>query len=358
MELYAHCRGAFLLSQQVPENERVTDESAESGTRIHKADEESDLTLLSDVSEQEMLIRIREKEEEIYKKWVSDYDLDGYEIQIVRERRLWLLNDAASAKLDMYAIAATERAIKIALIIDVKSGRKATTPSPKNLQLRTQLVALTDNEMLDVVRVAIVQPMVKAQSVCDYTAKDIEAARAEIIRLVTLIDRPDAVRTPGYWCERCPARHICPEVKHHMTAMSELRGLRWDVMAPEQKLIWWQKGKVVKKIIEQIEQNVKADLTNDPAAIPGLEKRPAFEVREITDTIGVYDALLYLYGVSQIGLNKWFNESTRLSIGAVEDFICEKSGRTKEEAKAWVERYLSQFITKVPREGRIVAKEI
>jgi hypothetical protein len=217
MELYSKCHGAFMLSQQVPENEIVRIDGGEEGTRIHAANEASDLTLLEDVSEQDMLKRIREKEAEIYEKWTKDKGIDDA-LDIHREQRLWIDTDAASAQLDFYVISPSKRA---ALVIDAKSGRRGATPAPRNLQLRTQLVALNQQYPLNECRVAIVQPMVKDQPACDYDRDNILIASFDIAYLIDRIERTDAERTPGSWCERCPARHICPEARKRAQAITE-----------------------------------------------------------------------------------------------------------------------------------------
>jgi hypothetical protein len=116
----------------------------------------------------------------------------------------------------------------------------------------------------------------------------------------------------------------------------------------------WDACKVAESIIKQIKENVKSDLSRDPKSIPGLEKRPSFEVREVTDAIGVYGALVNEGDPAEF--NRVFNSAVRLSVEQIEEWVRTHYGlETEAEAKAWVERYLGQFITKVPRDGRILS---
>lgn len=359
MERYFHCNRSYLLEKQVPENERFTNEAAEAGDRIHFANETSDLSVLDSMTEQDLVERIREREEMIFNQWVDDHQIRDAEIR--REERVWLLSNgirACSAKLDFYAISPAKR---MALIIDAKSGRKSVAPPVKNLQLRTAGVILAANYFLVGARVAIVQPLAKAQPSCDYSPDDIYnrgGAWDQLNEILRKVKDPDAKAVTGDWCTNCTAKHICEAAQEVVQSLAKLSGLKWATLAPAQKLDLWDRAKLAKKIVESIEQNIKAELTANPTAIPGLTKRPDSQVREITDAIGTYMVLQETFPeLKPEELNVEFNKLASVSIGGLETLVRERRGGTRNEAIALVNKALVKQITWTPKSGSVVREK-
>ena len=134
IERYVNCAGSWLLEQKVPESERFSTKDAERGTRLHRANEEGNVEGL-ELSEADLIVRTREIEQRIFNQWCEDHQVTDAEI--IRERRWWLRKgdrDLCSAKLDFVALSEAKR---LALCLDLKSGRKEVTPPVRNQQLRT-----------------------------------------------------------------------------------------------------------------------------------------------------------------------------------------------------------------------------
>lgn len=348
IERYWNCRGSWLLESQVPESERFTTEDAERGTLLHRANETGDVSDL-ELSEQDLIVRTREIEERIYNQWCEEFGITDAEI--FRERRWWLHSDGedmCSAKLDFTAISKDKKHL---LILDLKSGRKAVTPAPRNWQLRTGvvIVAAGHGPLLGA-RVGIVAPLQRKQPSADYNPQHIADSAYALVKLLSEIESPTAPRTPGMHCEFCPARAICPEAKAKMLEVSALEGLRWSLQTPEQKVKLWDAWKLAQLIGKQIEENVKADVAANPEAFKEwLVKKPNTFVREITNLDGVYAKLEKEIQFSP----ETFTAMCSMSVGDLVKFVRLTTGKTEKAANLWINTLLAECIEKKERHGSI-----
>lgn len=352
IELYYNCKGAFLLSKQVPEEERLKTEAAEIGTRIHEANEHSDATLLESYEERDILDMIRQREQEIYHRWCQEFDITDAEI--IREKRLWLTESGVkrcSGKLDLLAISPTKR---VCLILDSKSGRKAVAAAPRNWQLKTQAVLVAANYAVVRARVGIVQPLAKVQPLCEYEPDHLygdAGAWDQLRALLAEINKPDAPRTPGEHCSRCDAKHICPEARGVITSLASLKGLVWAAIAPEKKLELWKQAKVAEALLGQIFSNVKSDVRY--GRIPGLTLSSEQFPRVLTSVISTFQVLSA--EMNDPEFQKRFDEDlASVSVGAIEEYVREKRGGTKKATTTWVNEKLKDHIKTTRREGHVM----
>lgn len=352
MELYFNCAGAWQLGQKVPEEERITNVDMERGTRLHKADEEGSVEDL-DLSEQDIVVRARQIEEQFYNAWIEQHEITDAEI--VREHRWWLIDsnghDLCSAKLDLVAHSVKRSA---ALVLDFKSGRKPVTPPVHNWQLRTGVVILAHHYAVTSSTVGIVAPHMKSQPMAFYDAPAIQASVDRLLQRLREIEDPDAPRTAGYWCDKCPARHICPEARAQANKVVALDGLKWRSLTSARKLELYQLCEAALPIIDAIRENVKAELVANPNAIPGLRVTKPTHPRSISDAIGMYLILRKEFPDAPLEvLNNAFNAAVKIKVGEIEKFHRAIHGSSKTEAEAWLNQAAGPLVSKTERKGHV-----
>lgn len=356
LERYFACPGSYQLSKLVKPEEIPTSKDAAAGTRIHDARAAGDVSDL-EMDEADLVKQMAETEQVIYAQWLDDYNIHDAEIH--QEERVWLWEGnkrLVSARIDLFALSKSRR---MALILDRKSGRKGVTPPARNWQLKGSLVILAANHSLVAGRVAIVQPFAKRQNPCDYSTDDIygdKGAWDQLIDLLKKLEDPNAPRVVGTHCEHCPAKHICPEARNVLNEIAALKGLQWSTLAPDQKLKLWQSCKVVEKLLEQILPNIKHDVRN--GLIPGLTLTKDQFPRVITSPISTYGTLATEFVPAHDDkaaqeFQRWFDESAEISVGAIEEYVRQKKGLTKDGAKSWVNEKLKAHITTTKREGYV-----
>ena len=340
-----------MLGQKVPEEERFANADAERGTLLHRADEEGTTEGL-ELSDADFLVQARKIEEGMYNQWIEDHGIT--EPEIIREQRFWLndgTRDLCSAKLDLLVVAQSQGH---GLIIDLKSGRKAVTPPVRNWQLRTAVAIVSTVYGLSNIRVGIAAPYMTRQPLADYDPAAIFASVAQLDQLIEEIENPDARRTAGAWCNHCPARHICPEAQAYLNKVVALDGLRWRNLPAERKFELYQLCEAATAMIAAIRENIKAELKQNAASIPGLTLSKPTHPRAIHNAIDVYLTLQKEFPDVEINsLNDAFNRSVKVKISELETFYREVHGCTKADAAAWLNRVCAPIITTSTREGHV-----
>lgn len=357
IERYFACNRSYLLERQVPDTERFENEDALSGQRIHIANQTGDLSELESMKEEDLVRLIRQKEEQIFNQWCSDYEIT--DATLTREERVWLMSKGvlrASAQIDFYAFSEAKQRV---LVIDAKSGRKVVTPPVRNQQLRTAVVILAAKYSIGGARVAIVQPLAKHQPQADYSADQINVAWDHLEKLLDAIHNPEAKAVPGTHCEWCEAKHICPEAKSRMLQVSALEGLKWALLPPAEKVRLWDAWKLAKVIGEQIEENIKAELRTNATALPGLTLTKDLQPRVVTDAVGVYGVLQeHFPELKPEELTAEFNKMIEFSLGALQTFYREKRGGTLKQAIAWVDSACKEFLARSTKSGFVKRTDV
>lgn len=356
------CAGSFLAEQEAEtEVIQLPDGSAdaERGALIHKANETSDVSEL-DEDDVELVERVRSIEEAITADWATSTGDTLADIEIVREKRLWV-GSQFSAQLDFLAL---NHKWKSALVIDLKSGRKKVAPPVRNHQLRACAVAVFVNYEYSPIRTAIVQPIVEAQSACDYNNAHLNAARDRIVERLEYIKQPNLPRTSGSHCEYCRALPYCNEARKNMSIVIRGVNQRWDVASPVEKLAWFKAAKIAEKCASTIIDLCRAELKANPAAIPGLVKAPDQKPRRVTDVVGLAKLMIGTVldenadGAVQLAALFDFMDRCKVPISQVVDFYREKmpSG-SKKEAEKFLANYAGDFIAEGFRSGALSIEE-
>lgn len=345
--LYANCPGAFHLIRNADEE---SNSDLERGRRVHEAIEEGDVSDLG-LSEQDLVIRIRQREEEIYTAWCDE--MGGIkDAEIIRERRFWGVLGGVRFSGQIDTVFMSHRA-KCCCILDAKSGRKAVPESPRNWQLRAQAVLVGINHQMSHARVGIIQPLAKAQPLTDYSANDlyrIDGAMDQTEALLKKITDPEAPRTPGVWCANCAARGICPEAAGYQNSIVALEGFKWSALAPDRKRELWEKAAIATKIIKQIQTAIKKDVA--AGLIPGLTISEPTHPREITSTTKLFELLNEL--IPNPAFRARFDEMSSVTLGALESYVAEQMSLSKVEAQAWINDKLREVITTTEKAGHVI----
>jgi hypothetical protein len=362
MERYFACAGCRGLEKLVeaqavrpPEKETA---AAAHGTLLHDANESGDTSELS-FGDEEQLVRIRQSEEAYTRQWCLDHNIDFNTITVIREKRLFITypnGRTCSAKLDTLVLADGGHM----LVIDAKSGRKGATPPIRNQQLRTCVAVAAPAYKIKTARVAIANLWGRMDPPCDYDESDIAQIHTLLADRLDYIEQPDLPTTAGPHCDFCSAKAICPSQREQMQVAISNRTLRWDLVSPEQKKPLFLAAKMAIAAGNAILDQLKADLKNDPAAAPGLLKRPDGDTRKITNTVEAWKAIkLAYYGpvddpdLEDLKVLTEFLSACSISLADFTTFYRDKTGASKKEEEIFIATKCENFISRNPRSGSV-----
>lgn len=280
MERYKLCPGSYMAERGLPE---TTSDDAEAGNRIHAALAGETVTPPLTDDEERTMEACRKQDGKLTTEVVPAWDI------VNRERRYWSGKDwSGKPDLVVVDVMASE-----GLVIDYKTGRGEVASADGNMQLRALAVLVADEHKLDLVTVAIVQPIAGPPSVCRYSAGDLKVARKEVLGIIDAIHKPDAPRIPSpKACQYCKAKGTerCPESIAVVEAlpMEVSRDGREIVLTPERLAELLEKLPMVEKVIEAIRGKARRMLEAGET-VPGWTLKPGAERETITDPTTVYN---------------------------------------------------------------------
>jgi len=269
---YVNCVGSRnKVASYPPEMLCKVNEYGDEGTRIHgeiesyDGDEDADYTVK----------RAIELKDEIREQTILKHVEHVDELEVIKEQRLWLRNDALeqffSGMMDHVEI---HKASKTGLIIDYKTLYGDHGKAWENLQLEPYAVLLAEEYDLETVYVALVQPNLsldKQKTICVYNKEQIAESRVNIIQEIEDTKKPDAPLAAGKWCDYCPANIECETCQTQ--TMDVVKSAEY-YMQQIPSADMWQKIQTAKKIIKDMETQFKARalgmMIEDPKAIEGL----------------------------------------------------------------------------------------
>lgn len=216
MDRYKHCHGSFNAEQRYSQEEESEFLVRDQGDEVHEVLETDSIDKLDDGE----IKRIAAGVKKLEKKAIEDFAMNlgltrkefDSEVQVIREERFWILdkdgNQIFSAKPDLVMIHADS-----ALVVDYKTGYLPVTPAIRNMQIRTQCLAVWKNHpTLRHIRGAVAAYRLTGSLVqVDYELGDLFAAMRELTHILWRTRDPDAERVPGDWCRYCPAKANCPQ---------------------------------------------------------------------------------------------------------------------------------------------------
>ena len=345
---YAACPGSYLLSLglenlQTPEMKAM----AEAGDRIHLWLEAPDFITLEDPAELEIAEACAAQRELLIAKIFGE---NAPHVKKIKEDRHWITQGKKrvfSAKADDISIYGDT-----GLIIDFKSGRGDTEESPKNLQLRSQMVTvfLNHGQNLRKIYVAIVQPLISRDPlVCCYEGDDIVSATQELSLLLIAINNPDAPRVAGDQCKFCPAKFKCPESKAYLEIIAKTSPTDVQVVHPEHLAELLNICAACDPIIKAIRARAKLLLKENAACIPGWTLGKPASVRSISDPFAVFKVLSDAKP-PLITREQFLTDCVSVGVGDLEKAVAKHNGLKPAQAKETVNSVCADFIEVKPKE--------
>jgi len=208
---------------------------------------------------------------------------------IGREQRLWVHDGFDPIISGQYDVAYGKNSGKSVLMLDGKTLYGEQDPAEYNDQLR-ELVALFyyNNPQTEKITVGILAPKLRERcTLAVYDRYEMELAYRLMRLSLAEAAQPNAVRTPGNYCTRCPAKLNCEEVKQ---LIGRTYNLAKRIEQGEFQLPLGEKGaaildniKTVKSTLKAVEERYKVLLETEPEAIPGWRLKDGKKVRIIPE---------------------------------------------------------------------------
>jgi Protein of unknown function (DUF2800) len=282
-----HCVGSENLIRELRAHNLLAEipdgPDAESGTLVHKAWAGEEVTLNG--NQTLTLEDLQRLEQMVLVDWAGDESVS----LIGREQRLWVHDGFDPIISGQYDVAYGKTSGKSVLILDGKTLYGEQDPAEYNDQLR-ELVALFyyNNPQTEKITVGILAPKLRERcTLAVYDRFEMELAYRLMRLSLAEAAQPNAVRTPGNYCTRCPAKLNCEEAKQ---LVGRIYSLAKRIEQGEYQIPLGEKGaaileniKTARGILKALEEQYKAILGQDPEAIPGWRLKDGKKVREILD---------------------------------------------------------------------------
>ena len=307
------------------------DPDAVSGTLIHRAwCGEPNVAL--DARQSDTLASLQRLERLVVTDWAGKDEF----VLLGREQRLWLHDRLEPVHSGQYDVAYGTLSTKRILIIDGKTGFRRVEPAHTNDQLR-ELVGLARANFwgCQEFSVAILQPFFERSGTTIAVFDEAEAELCLRQLRFTIADcaDPDAPRTPGLWCDHCPASSVCQEAR---SAASRTYELGKRIEAGELELPIGTGAtrlldaiQTARSLLELIWKRYKALLAADPQAAPGWYLKDGKKGRVITDTLGAEGIALDFMSRED------FLEATTVSITTLKELCAKASGLKGKALDEW-----------------------
>ena len=338
------CPGSRNLIMSLPRvEEEPPDETAERGTRLHKAWETDDPSELDDEDSDIYKAGLDYKAKAVA-QWCADNGITDYR-EGPKETRLWLhdsetMKPLSSGMMDWHFIAARHL-----LVGDFKSLYCPTlTPSHRNLQIRKLVVlAFMEYDDVEMVRGVLVKPIAKWQRIdaVDYCQKDIEFSRQQIMQSLWESYQPDAQRRPGAHCNYCPAKAFCAECSSYALLPSAMVGNALDMverLTPADLVTIWERSTVIGKILDAVKTRLKG-FSDEQLALLGIGRTPGRRLDPIIKTKEAVDFFL------SEGINReelW--SALKLSKTELQKAIMRDQGWPADKTRGYLKQMLVPFI--------------
>lgn len=345
MQRIAHCAGFLQAIKDLPPSKSTHD--SEIGELIHLYAEVNGGIEIESGAEwvAEKVIEMRE---------ALSLQVFGERVPKIRkEERYWLTKSGARVFSGRADDVRYHKETGTILITDFKGLMGLHDPADANWQLLALAVCVheafnssfTVNEIL----VALIQPMRSTELVAPvrYGIDELAGARSEVLRLLRRAQLPDAPRTPGHHCKFCPALGNCMEgqsvqfiiaAKMELTTTDDIAG-KVALMDGAQLAIIKDRLPEIAAAMKAVNDEIKARLKKDPAAVPGYKLKAGNNVREIIDVNKTVPAMRNYASLEDI------LRICKLPLGKLTDLVvpllAAKLGITKKEAGEKIDKFLA-----------------
>lgn len=268
--------------------ERPEDEWTQSGSRVHDAlaADDGDESAMDGLDESEADFAERAKAE--VARLLEQFGFGQTAQVIIKDRtRLWLhddtLNAVASGQPDLVIIENGRF-----LLVDYKSGWGGATETRSNPQLLGYAVLVAEPYPVTGGHIAVIARARKLQ-VAEVTRDDLANWRAAILSAIALSKTPGAPRFAGHaQCAYCPARPLCPEA---WAKVIETLSFTPETLLDGRDRDRFLLAKHASKTIAAYLALLKAKITENPDAVPGLRKKADAPTFSISDGAAAWQQL-------------------------------------------------------------------
>lgn len=356
----AHCPGRWqLLESMRPQISAAmfeSDEGAERGTRIHKARETLNPTLLKDAGEVAAYNNGIKLERAAVSNWTREFSPNSNDVtEGERELRLWMYDAQGqpilSGKMDVHYILPGRLYLQ-----DWKSGGCVNLePAKRNWQMKICAVLARHYYGATHVRVGL-NKMEYGTGVVDehdYDEQGLAVAEWEIMRKLDEMKEPDAPRYAGKWCTYCPCRGgQCPEaaattmvpmVVAGVATLTDKDRIRELVsrLSVEQMQYVYSKRKTIEHIMDAVGDSLR-DRTPSELSRVGFKLTPGKKTRKVSNSATEAAIGKLAAALSLTDEEAW--KCLNLDLGACEEAAQKVKGLSEANAKRTVEGLLGELI--------------
>jgi len=336
---YRECPGAYYMQLGFPAE---TSPEADEGTMLHDRVARHDVNGLT-----------AEQEEQVQKCFaLLDEIAKIGNVEFLFEQRLTAYAEDGKTILtqgtaDVVVLIKDDAGNVIAAkVIDWKFGRNKVLEVMQNLQLAPYALAVMQKYGLTACEAIVFQPRLNFKDAYTFTN-----AQAIIHNVSAVIERSQSdklVLNAGDACRWCKAKSVCPAFGRVFGALTTLDDKTTMPTDPEALYTLWSKKQIVEKYIKQIEEAVKAFVT-EHGSLFGLHFVEKAGLREFNDFEKLTDR------IGSVLTEKEFLSACKISVTQIVSMLSEKliaqhaaNGvkLTKVNAKKQIEEQLSDLIVR------------
>lgn len=312
---------------------------ADAGERIHLWLESPEFCPLNDPDELDIAEQCSSQRDALVRQVFGDASH-----VIIKEQRLWLhYKDGRkrfSGRIDFNADMDTT-----ALVIDYKTGRGDTEPSPSNLQLRSYAVLkwFNSDRKVSKIWVAIVQPLAGKPVLVPYEGPELAESAKQLDKILDATEAEDAPLRAGKHCKFCPARLTCPACHKMLEDIASIDTEQLGKIPGEAVAAALELCSSAKPVIENIREFAKQKLKLDPTSVPGWQLADTGGNRIVTDPAAVLGAL---EAAGLMDQETFIKECVSVGIGDLERTVMQRNELKKKEAQNAVFKHCNDFISK------------
>lgn len=351
IERVLECPGSWALCKLSPDWEPES-EIAALGTLLHKGLE---AVFLGEPLPDGLTPEDKEHIEEIVEQaWDACKKVFGFQeadrtedpsewpLQIFVEERAWIrdqdLTKLGSGQLDLLFISDGK-----ALILDAKTGYGDQTPSEKNWQLLTNLIALCEQrDGITEFFAGILQPnKMRSPDLAAFPLAFLHTKRRVLLEGLKQANDAEPYRLPlnpsaDKWCRYCKARKDCPALQYSLVKTQMISPIVPAALPKAMALIrkedlpeWLDRGRETKLLINALDDYARELLAEDPDSVPGWELKPGNNIRKIDDVKDAFAILREKAGVT----SEEYLSACKVTLGGLEQLHKSKTGLKGIKAK-------------------------
>jgi hypothetical protein len=244
----------------------------------------------------------------------------------------------------------------IAIIFDSKFGRIEVDAAWMNLQLKSYFVMFCENFRPETVIVAITQPWAAKPNdfhSAEYSFKDLDAHRQELLDIIRATEPLNAPRYASISaCTYCLAAGHCPIA---ITAATEMAVVKVNDLTPEQLENLWDEIRLAERVIEHYYKRLEYIASTFPQTLKQIELKETGSLRVVKKTS---EAIIKLAETRLFDDNDIILNLCDLSIGRLEESVCNLKKINKKDANEWIEQTLGPLLELVKKQRSLVKKPV